>query len=173
MYQSMGSRHICLRMPWALQVWQIRLLPTLRSSLNIVSNYFMQNWDHFWISAREIKWNTSPNCVHQNLHSFKQSINVKGYQFKRSIKGDQILRQTPQISNLLVLKLILHGAQRGTAVPPVTSSRDTIVVRTYWNAACARLLHMCTENAVVRLLWSVKKQKILSENQSRSRKFLL
>jgi hypothetical protein len=36
------------------------------------------------------------------------NIYVKTYQFKHSVKDDQIIRQKLQISNLLILEIILH-----------------------------------------------------------------
>jgi hypothetical protein len=40
----------------------------------------------------------------------------KTYQFKHSVKDDQIIRQKLQISILLILEMILHVIWNGTSV---------------------------------------------------------
>jgi hypothetical protein len=48
-------------------------------------------------------------------------INVKSYQFKHNVKDDQIIRLKRQISNLLVVELILRVVN-GTAFTLMSSS---------------------------------------------------
>jgi hypothetical protein len=43
-------------------------------------------------------------------------INVKTYQFKHSVKDDQIIRQKLQISILLILEMVLHVIWNGASV---------------------------------------------------------
>jgi hypothetical protein len=39
---------------------------------------------------------------------FSSFFKVKTYQFEHSVKDDQIIRQKLQISNLLILEIVLH-----------------------------------------------------------------
>jgi hypothetical protein len=45
-----------------------------------------------------------------------QIMMYKNYQFKNNFKGDQITCLKPQMSNLLAVKLSLHGAHHGVVV---------------------------------------------------------
>jgi hypothetical protein len=47
-------------------------------------------------------------------------INVKKTEFELGVTDNQIIRQKLQMPNILVLEITLHGAQRGTALPPMS-----------------------------------------------------
>jgi hypothetical protein len=78
-------------------------------------------------------------CGNNNFYNIYEKI---ADQFKHNVKDDQIMRKNLQIPNLLVAELIVHDTQHGTALPPMSSSWENIVVCTRRDATFARSLNV-------------------------------
>lgn len=56
-----------------------------------------------------------------------ENYGIKACQFKLNAKDNQTIRHKLQISDLLLLEMILHGVQHGTALPLMPSNCENAV----------------------------------------------